>query len=122
MIKVWAIRFLHVLGAALWVGGLGFLALTWGELSSAGRALVMRALRWTGAVTLVAGLFLVRVTRGFGAFGHGEWGGIVATGLLVALMMMGVSKVPEVPRRWVIVAWVLGVLAVAMMTRAPYAR
>lgn len=122
MLKVWLVRFLHVIGAALWVGGLGFLALVWDELSSQGRQLALRSMRWLGALTLLAGLGLVHVTRGFASYGRGEWGGIVLIGTVLAGVMLGVVKVREVPRRWVVLAWVLGLVAVAFMTRAPYAR
>lgn len=105
----WLVRFLHVLAAALWLGGTALVALR-------PEAAPRRYFHWVGTATIGFGLLLVGQTRGYARLGHGEWGMIVATGLVLALLWMALG------RRSAWLGLALGTLALAAMTRAPYAR
>jgi putative copper export protein len=142
----WLVRSLHVLGAALWVGGYAVLALV--ILPALARypqepilrlaQAATRLLNVAGTLTIVGGLILVTRSRGYGFLLAGEWGGIVIGAILVAVVLMAVGDgalrralgrvgagdggAAAAARRWALVGLALAVVALAMMTRAPYAR
>jgi putative copper export protein len=142
----WLVRFLHVFGAALWVGGYAVLALAVVPLMARrpsetlleGALLATRVLSNAGALTIVAGLFLVAQTRGYGSLLGGEWGAIVIACIVLAIALMGVGDAGLRPalrrvndggagavgaaRRWALAGLITGGLAIALMTRALYAR
>ena len=147
-IVTWLVRWVHVLGAAFWVGGYLVLAfaivprLAHAPDESLKRAalLATRILSYSGALTIAAGLVLIARSRGYGQLLSGEWGGIVISAI-IAMAMMGIGDGPlrsairrlepgapgwethaAAARRWAIIALVLGVLALGFMTRAIYAR
>ena len=91
---------------------------------------------YAGTATIIFGLLLIMRTRGFSSLWGGEWGGIVLTSLAIAVVLLGIGDGalrpalrrladtgdPGPARRWALVAFVLTVIAVALMTRAPYTR
>jgi putative copper export protein len=101
-ILTWLVRWLHVTGAAFWVGGYLVLAfaliprLGHGPGDGLARAalLATRVLSYSGALTIVAGLVLVARTRGYGQLVAGEWGGIVVGSAVLAVAMMGIGDGP----------------------------
>lgn len=148
-IVTWLVRYVHVTGAAFWVGGYLVMAfvivprLAQGPNEPLIRAalLATRVLSYSGALTIVAGLVLIARTRGYGQLFSGEWGGIVIASAILALAMMAIGDnalrpallriEPGAPdwearvaatRRWAVVALIAGILAVGFMTRAIYAR
>ena len=148
-ILTWLVRWVHVMGAAFWVGGYLVLAfaiiprLAHGQNEPLARAalLATRVLSYSGALTIVGGLVLIARTRGYGRLFSGEWGGIVILSAVLAVAMMGIgdsalrpalrrieSGAPDrekhvaAARRWALIALVAGVLALGFMTRAIYAR
>ncbi len=148
-IVTWLVRWVHVMGAAFWVGGYLVMAfaivprLAHAPDESLKRAalLATRVLSYSGALTIVAGLVLIARSRGYGQLFSGEWGGIVISSAILAIAMMGIGDGPlrsairriepgasgwerhaASARRWAIIALALGVLALGFMTRAIYAR
>jgi uncharacterized membrane protein len=143
----WLARTLHVVGAAVWVGGFAVLAITLvpalaREPQEAVRRLALAAVRITsfaGLLTVLAGLALVARSRGYATLlTGGEWSFNIITAVILAVAMGAIGDAalrpalrrisPEAPgsaaaaRRWAVTALVLGVLAIAVMTRALYAR
>ena len=142
----WLVRYLHVMGAAFWVGGylvMAFvivprLAREPNESLARAALLATRVLSYSGVLTIVAGLVLIARSRGYGQLFRGEWGGIVVASAILALAMMGigdsglrpalrrvVAGFPEsaaAARRWALLGLLAGVLALGSMTRAIYAR
>lgn len=142
----WAVRAVHVSAAAIWVGGFAVMLLAIvphlaRERNEPVRAIALttaRVISIAGAVTVIAGLLLIWRTRGYGFLFSGEWGGIVVSSIVLALIMGGVGDAglrpairrldPDAPgtaaavRRWAMVGLIAGMLAVLLMTRAPYAR
>jgi putative copper export protein len=142
----WAVRSIHVFGAAVWIGGYAVMLLAIvpylaRERSETVRRLALttaRVISFAGALTVIAGLLMIWRSRGYGQLFVGEWGGIVVTSFVLALVMGAVGDAglrpalrrldpdrPEavsVVRRWTIAGLGLGVLALLLMTRAIYAR
>lgn len=142
----WAVRAVHVSAAAIWVGGFAVMLLAIvphlaRERNEPVRAIALataRVISIAGAVTVIAGLVLIWRTRGYGFLFVGEWGGIVISSIVLAIVMGAVGDAglrpairrldPDSPgavaavRRWALVGLVAGVLAVLLMTRAIYAR
>jgi putative copper export protein len=141
----WLVRFLHVVGAAFWVGGYAVMAFVVLPLLADGSrepirhlALVAtRLLSFSGALTILAGLVLVARTRGYGRLLGGEWGAIVISAAVLAVALMAIGDAglrpalrrlaPDaggnvaVAQRWAVVGLLVGVAALAFMTRALYA-
>jgi len=142
----WIVRALHVLGAAVWLGGYAlmllvivpYLARTRDESV---RRLAMSAVRlisYASVLTIVGGLALIWRSRGYGFLLAGEWGGIVITCIVLALALGALGDAGLRPalrrldadppgsvaavRRWALAGLLIGVLAVLLMTRAIYAR
>ena len=142
----WAVRAVHVVGAAVWVGGFAVMLLAivpylGRERNETVRGIALataRVISIAGAVTVVAGLVMISRSRGYGFLLVGEWGGIVISSIAIAVMMgfVGDARLrpairrlePGTPdgvaavRRWALVGLALGVVAVLLMTRAIYAR
>jgi putative copper export protein len=142
----WAVRAIHVAGAALWVGGFAVMLLAIvpylaRERNEAVRGIALataRVISIAGAVTVIAGLVMISRSRGYGFLLVGEWGGIVISSIVIAVLMGFVGDAglrpairrltPESPegvatvRRWALAGLALGVVAVLLMTRAIYAR
>lgn len=141
---LWLIRYGHVLGGAMWVGGYALLALVIVPIMqrSPGEALerlainVVRILTYAGMGTIFFGLLLITRTRGFDRLFTGEWGFIIVTCIVTAIALLGVGDGGLRPalqrltatgdgraaRRWAVAGLVLTVLATGLMTRALYAR
>ena len=142
----WAVRGVHVVGAALWVGGFAVMLLAIvpylaRERNEAVRAIALataRVISIAGAVTVIAGLIMISRSRGYGFLLVGEWGGIVVSSIVLAVIMRAIGDAglrpairrldPDSPggvavvRRWALAGLILGVFAVLLMTRAIYAR
>ncbi len=141
------VRYLHVVGAVVWVGGYAVLALTLiprlGGSNGSGAALaraalsVSRLLSAAGLWTMLAGLALIPLTRGFGQLFGGEWGGGVLVGILLAIVMMGLGdgalrpalrRAEQDPaaapraRALALVVFLLGILTLAIMLLLPRTR
>lgn len=135
----WFFRFLHLAGGIAWLGTYVVLVSAMLPQFKSGeervKAGILQALRLAstaGAVTILAGLGLVSVTRGFDAFGRGEWGGSVAGSLLLSVALLGIQDGVirraikrdgvEKARKWAAVLLGVGILIVAIMARLPMAR
>jgi putative copper export protein len=142
----WAVRSIHILGVAFWLGGYAvmlfvivpYLAREPNETVRRLAVSVVRMLSASGTLTIVAGLVLIWRTRGYGLLLAGEWGGIVITCFVLAFALMGIGDSglrpairrfdPEKPasigpvRRWALIGLSDGVIILALMTRAIYAR
>jgi copper transport protein len=143
----WLTRSLHVLGAAVWIGGYAVLALAIvpalaREPSDALRRLALATVRlvsFAGGLTILAGLVLVARSRGYASLlTGGEWGLNIISAAVIAVILMGIGDSglrpalrrldPDSPgsasaaRRWAVTGLVLTILALAVMTRALYAR
>jgi hypothetical protein len=137
----WLVRYGHVLGAAIWVGGYVLLAFFIIPLIKKveSEALVqlaittVRVLTYTGTLTMGFGLVLITRTRGFARLFGTTWGGLIITGFVIAFVLLGIGDGALRPairrikktgdaraRRWAIVGVVLTVLAVGIMTGATF--
>jgi putative copper export protein len=144
LLVAWLARWGHVLAAAIWVGGYALLAfaIVPGLAKQPAQATValaiacVRVMSFAGTATIVFGLLLIWRTRGFGSLLGGEWGGIVIASFVLAVAMLGIGdsglrpalrRIPEGgsvgrARTLAMVLFIIAVLIVALMTRAPYAR
>ncbi|MCX6024585.1 MAG: hypothetical protein NTZ05_23200 [Chloroflexi bacterium] len=138
----WAVRTFHVASAAFWIGGYAVMALLIVPAlvrrpSDDLRRLALataRLLSIAGTMTILTGAVMITRSRGYGMLFRGEWGGIVLTAFVLAVLMMaigdgglrrallGTAKDASTARRWAIAGLMLGVLAITVMTRAIYAR
>jgi putative copper export protein len=150
----WLVRAIHVFGAAVWLGGFAVMLLAivpylarepvrqaQGKLNESVRAIALataRVISIAGAVTVIAGLVMISRSRGYGFLLVGEWGGIVLSSIVLAIVMGAIGDAglrpairrldPDAPggaaavRRWALAGLIVGVLAVLLMTRAIYAR
>lgn len=140
----WLIRYGHVLGAGLWIGGYAFLALVIIPLLDKENHSVLirialtsvRVLTYAGTATLLFGLALITRTRGFASLARGgEWGAIMVIGFIMAVILLGIGDAALRPalkhlwatgdsrraRRWAWIGFILTILAIGFMTRAIYA-
>ena len=141
----WLTRWIHLLGATVWVGGYAmmvFAIVPAVARDPSDRMLTLamtaaRVLSFAGTVAIVGGAALIARTRGYGSLLHGEWGGIVVAVVVlsVAVMALGDSglrpalrrlaggdgRAERTAQRWALVGLLLALLALAAMTRAPYA-
>ena len=142
----WAVRAVHVAGAAIWVGGYAVMLLAIvpylaRDRSEAARALAIRVVRvisFAALLTVVAGLAMIWRSRGYGFLLVGEWGGIVISSIVLAIVLGAIGDAglrpairrlePVAPdgvaavRRWTLIGLIVGAMAVLLMTRAIYAR
>ena len=137
----WLIRYGHVLGAAIWVGGYALLAFVIVPLIKKGEseALVqlaittVRLLTYTGTLTMGFGIVLITRTRGFANLFGSAWGGLIITAFVIAIVLLGIgdgvlrpailrikSRGDARARRWAIIGFVLTVFAVGVMTGATF--
>ena len=144
LIITWLIRYGHVLGGGVWVGGYALLAIVLipAMAKQAHHTLVpvalttIRLLTYTGTATIVLGLVLMTQTRGLAALSRGgEWGGIMWVGIAMAVALLGIGDGGLRPalrqlaetgesrraRRWAWLGLLLTILAIGFMTRALYA-
>jgi putative copper export protein len=145
-IITWIVRSIHILGAAVWLGGYVIMLLVIvpylaRERDESIRRLALattRALSFAGALTVLAGLVLIWRSRGYGLLLSGEWGGIVIACFVLAFVLGAIGDAgmgpairrldPERPggvatvRRWALAGLIVGVLALSLMSRAIYAR
>lgn len=144
VIITWLVRYGHVLGGGLWVGGYALLAIViipFIEKQGNNNLVPMaiKAIRWLtyiGTATIVFGLLLITRTRGFAAvIGGSEWGGIIIFCIVIAVALLGLSDGALRPalnhlaetgdgrraRRLAWLGFILTILAIGLMTRALYA-
>lgn len=140
----WLIRYGHVLGGGVWVGGYALLALLIVPMLAKGtyeRSIplaihVVRLLTYTGTATIFFGLLLIQRTRGFATIAlWGEWGLIIVLCIVIAIALMGIGDGALRPalrhlaatgdgrraQRYARIGFGLTILAVGLMTRALYA-
>jgi hypothetical protein len=143
-IVTWLIRYGHVLGGGLWVGGYALLAIVIIPLmeKQANNTLVsvattiIRLLTYTGTATIFFGLVLITRTRGFAAISSGgEWSGIIVVCSAIAVALLGIGDGGLRPalrhlaqtgdgrraRSFAWIGFILTILAIGLMTRALYA-
>ena len=142
----WLVRALHILGSACWLGGYALMlfvivpALAREPNESIRRLAITatRVLSMAGGLTVLAGLALIWRTRGYAFLLAGEWGGIVISSFVLAIVMGAIGDAllrpairrldPARPgtlaavRRWTLAGLLVGVLILLLMTRAIYAR
>ncbi len=138
----WLVRYSHVVGGGLWLGGylvLAFLlipALAKGASAPLERLTetTVRVLTYAGTATIFFGLLLVTRTRGFDSLPGGEWGGIIIACFVIAVALLGIGDGALRPalrrlgetqdvrpaQRLALLGFVLSVIAVGLMTRALY--
>jgi hypothetical protein len=139
----WLIRYGHVLGGALWLGGYVMLALVILPLLAKYRTEVLenlaiisvRVMTYAGTATLAFGLVLVTRTRGFqSVMAFGEWGMIIVTCIFIAVALLGIGDGALRPaiqkikvtgnsssaQRFAFIGLALTVIAIGLMTRALY--
>jgi hypothetical protein len=140
----WLIRYGHVLGGGIWVGGYALLAIViipvMARQANAGLLPVaintVRLVSFAGTATILFGLALIARTRGFAALvGGGEWGGIVVFCIGIAVVLLGMGDSGLRPalrhlaetgdagraRRLAWIGFILTIIAIGLMTRALYA-
>lgn len=140
----WLIRYGHVVGGALWLGGYVLLALVILPLLAKYRTEVLeslaittvRVMTYAGTATLAFGLVLITRTRGFQSItSFGEWGMIIITCIVIAIALLGIGDGALRPaiqklmqtgktqpaQRFAVIGLVLSVIAIGLMTRALYA-
>ncbi len=141
LIVSWLVRYGHVLGATMWVGGYALLAFfivpLAGKVES--DALVrlsitlVRVLTYTGTLTIGFGIVLITRTNGFANLFDSAWGGLIISGFVIAIVLLGIGDGALRPallrikknggapaRRWAIIGFTLTVLAVGAMTGATF--
>lgn len=99
MTLTWLVRFGHIAAVSVWLGGYGAVLFVLVPLLQrhASEALTqttlgfVRATAYAGTVALALGVFLITRTRGFAAFGHGEWGGLVLAALVITVALLGIG-------------------------------
>ena len=137
----WLVRYGHVVGGALWVGGyivLAFLLIPALAKGAAGleslTETTVRVLTYSGTATIFFGLVLVSRTRGYSSLLKGEWGGIVVTCIGIAIVLLGIgdgalrpalrrlkeTKNVRPAQRFALLGFILTLIAVGLMTRAIY--
>jgi uncharacterized membrane protein len=144
VIITWLVRYGHVLGGGLWVGGYALLALVIIPLLEQQRSnsieqaaiKTVRVLTYAGTATMLFGLVLITRTRGFaGLFSGGEWGGIIIVCIVIAVALLGLGDGALRPalkqlaktgdgrraRRFAWLGFILTIIAIGLMTRALYA-
>ena len=138
----WLIRYGHVVGGGLWLGGyivLAFLLIP--ALAKGGQSgleslteITVRVLTYSGTATIFFGLILISRTRGYDRLFKGEWGGIVMTCIVIAVALLGIgdgalrpalrrikdTKDTRPARRLALVGFIFTLLAVGLMTRTIY--
>ncbi len=140
----WLIRYGHVVGGALWLGGYVLLAFLILPLLAKHRTEVLeglaittvRVMTYAGTATIAFGLVLITRTRGFGSItAFGEWGMIIVSCIVIAVALLGIGDGALRPaiqkltqtgkastaQRFAFIGLGLSVLAVGLMTRALYA-
>jgi putative copper export protein len=148
----WLYRYGHVLGGAIWVGGYFLMALivvpalrrtqseapTPALFSFAINA--VRIMTYTGVATIYFGTLLITRTRGFGSLLRGEWGLLVISSAVIAVVLLGIGDGALRPalrrmaqpggafteegrraQRYAYIGLALTILAVGLMTRTLYA-
>lgn len=141
IIVSWLIRYGHILGATLWVGGYALLAFFIIPLlgKEPNETLIrlalttIRVLTYTGTLMMGFGLVLITRTNGFARLFGSAWGSLIIAGFVIAITLLGIgdgalrpairsiSKMGDVPaRRWALAGFILSVLAVGAMTGATF--
>jgi hypothetical protein len=144
IVITWLVRYGHIVGGGLWLGGYALLAIVIipllekqaNSLLATAAVATTRLLTYAGTATIVFGLVLISRSRGFAAFSSGgEWGGIIMTCIVIAIGLMGLGDGALRPalkqlaetgdgrwaRRFAWTGFILTVIAIGLMTRALYA-
>ncbi len=137
----WLVRYGHILGAAMWVGGYALLAffiiplIEKGESEKLVRLAIttVRFLTYIGTLTMGFGIVLITRTNGFADLFRSAWGGFIITAFVIAIVLLGIGDGALRPailrirktgdaaaRRWAIIGFALTVLAVGVMTGATF--
>ncbi len=138
----WLFRYGHVVGGAVWLGGYLVLAFVMIPALTKGRDetleqlshFTVRVLTYTGTATIIFGLLLVPRTRGYDNLLVGEWGGIILSCVVIAIVLLEIGdgglrpalrRIQETGNarpagRLALLGFALTVLAVGLMTRALY--
>jgi hypothetical protein len=139
----WLIRYGHVLGGAVWLGGYALLALVIIPVMRRGTNAALdqialtavRVLTYAGMLTMFFGFVLITRTRGTASMFTGEWGLLIGISVVLAVALLGVGDGALRPalrhlsatgdgaaaQRYAVVGLALTVLAIGVMTRALYA-
>jgi uncharacterized membrane protein len=142
-LDLWLIRYGHVLGGTLWVGGYAVLVLALLPLMQKTRSeplqqvamTITRVMTYAGMATIFFGIVLITRTRGFASVGRGEWGLIIVVCIAIAVALLGIGDGMLRPalrkftqtgdgraaRRAALIGLALTVIAIGLMTRALYA-
>lgn len=141
---VWLLRWGHVVGGAIWVGGYALLAFVIVPLIARATSTTLhelaigtvRLLTYTGIATIFFGMVLVTRTRGVGNLFGSEWGLLVIASAICAVALLGIGDGALRPalrraaagesarsaRRYALIGFAITILAVGLMTRTLYAR
>jgi hypothetical protein len=132
----WVIRYGHVAGAALWVGGYALLAfegipdLARNPQRAERLIALVRLLTYAGTLVLGFGIVLITRTRGFGQLAGTAWGVCILLGMLIAVTLLGLGDGAIRPailrsdmqraRRFAVIGFALAMSAIGLMTGATY--
>ena len=137
---IWLLRWGHVVGGAIWVGGYALLAFVIVPLMARTteeplRHIAIGAVRlltYTGTATIFFGILLITRTRGFAGLLGSEWGALVILSAVCAVALLGIGDGALRPalrtgnarlaHRYAVIGFGVAVLAVGLMTRTIYAR
>jgi putative copper export protein len=144
LIILWLFRAGHVLAATTWVGGYTLFTFVLVPLLAREASIgllkagvtTIRVMTYSGIATIFFGLLLVTRTRGFTSINGGEWGLIVLTCIVIAIILLGIgdgalrpqlrrlAQGKSAPRlqQIAVIGFTLSALAIMLMTRAIYAR
>jgi putative copper export protein len=142
LLLTWIIRYGHVLGATVWVGGYALLAFLIIPILGKGASETLiqlavnavRFLTYAGTLTIAFGIVLITRTNGFGHLFGSAWGMLIITAFVLAIILLGIGDGALRPairnakthgnaraRFWATIGFILTVLAIGVMTGATYA-
>lgn len=98
-VVAWLVRYLHVVGAVIWVGAYAVTAFALAPRLADGAAspvasatlAVARLASRAGLVTLLAGVLLIPLSRGFEQLFTSTWGVLVLAAMVLSVVLLGVG-------------------------------
>jgi putative copper export protein len=143
-VGLWLLRWGHVVGGAIWVGGYALLALVIVPMLARNASKILsdlaigavRLLTYTGMATIFFGILLITRTRGFASLFRSEWGALVIASAICAIALLGLGDGALRPalrrieatgdaqpaQRYAMLGFIVTLLAIGLMTRTLYAR
>jgi hypothetical protein len=100
---LWLMRYGHVVGGAIWVGGYFLMALVIIPVLRKSYTIspnptsftlagdIVRVMTYTGMATIFFGIMLITRTRGFGNLLTGQWGLLILSSAGIAIALLGIG-------------------------------